>query len=373
MASYRKNLLTRIDEVCGSRPAFCKAVGISEGELQDYLTGREPMSYEFLDKASEILSIPAEEIGCYFFIDRAAMEMFEELYGDNADLVDLEDHENIGRFKNKDEQIEFLLGALAHEIGDPDSILVDGFDARIVKKKISNWYSITQSLCQVLMKLKNEHKIDDPDLLRRFNYALKRFGWGEAKKPEDLYEDKLEACSPYVELSEQFFIKNMIVQRGISAGEREVRKYYKEQKEYVDSLTEEDKLRWLEAKKKEFELFAYVMDEAMFKPDEERIYLDESSDVSKIYASTPQDRAKAMTDINEVKALKERYEDIFFNHVDKNRYLNSHRETIMRELIEECIALGYTAGLNANTTEILRRNRLSNTKSNRNEGESNTN
>lgn len=286
---------------------------------------------------------------------------------------------NKGKYEDKDKQIEVLLNAIAHEIGDP--MLEEpgtftperDFDPRKVKKAIMKWYGITQSALKLLFELKKEKgKELDPNQKRIINKNLKEFGWSDVKKKEDIIEKNLSDESPYIELSEQFFIHNMVIERGFARGRRETREYYEEQKKYVDSLTEEDKLRWLEAKKKEFELLAYVMDEAICLPDEERIYLDESSDIGKIYASTPQDRTKAMADLNEVKVLKERKEDIYIKHVYTNKYLNEHRETISRELIEDCIALGYTAGLNANTTEILRRNRFGNRKSNRNSSESNS-
>lgn len=375
MASLRKSLTNRIFERCGSVQAFEKALGLEEGELNCILSGELRLSFEQMEKAGEILSIPSEEIGYFFLIDQTELELYNELEKGEA----IEINSTLGRFEDKDEQINCLLSALSHELSDytdPQIMTSYDFDSRLVSKCISDWYNITRTFARILLDQKKDHKLDK-DQLRQFNKALDKFGWTKAKSKEELHQEKLDSNSPYIGLSEQFFIKNMVIQRGLASGKRSTREYYLEQKEYIESLTEEEKIRWLKAKRKEFELLGLVMDEAIYLPAEERTYIDESSDVSKLYQSTPEDRARAMTDINEVKALNERKQMLYSMYIDSKEPLDKHREIITKELIEEAIALGYTAGINANTTEVLRRAKgIStdyNTSDNSNSGKTNTN
>lgn len=60
------SLLWKIDQY-GTRTNFCKAVGITPVTLRKYITGATPMPSTFITKTCEVLSIPKEEIGAYFF------------------------------------------------------------------------------------------------------------------------------------------------------------------------------------------------------------------------------------------------------------------------------------------------------------------
>lgn len=61
------SLLWEIDRRFENRTEFCKKVGISGPTLWRYLKGTSPMPSDFIAKACEVLSIPKEEIGFYFF------------------------------------------------------------------------------------------------------------------------------------------------------------------------------------------------------------------------------------------------------------------------------------------------------------------
>lgn len=61
------SLLWRIDKKFGTRKAFCEAVGISANTLTNYVNGHTEMPSGFIEKACDVLSIPKEEIGFYFF------------------------------------------------------------------------------------------------------------------------------------------------------------------------------------------------------------------------------------------------------------------------------------------------------------------
>ena len=50
-----------------TQAAFCKAAGISANTLTNYINGKTPIPSTFINKACELLDIPLEEIGFYFF------------------------------------------------------------------------------------------------------------------------------------------------------------------------------------------------------------------------------------------------------------------------------------------------------------------
>lgn len=60
-------LLWKIDKVFKTKKAFCQAAGIDVKTLNNYITGRHAMPATFISKCCELLSIPTEEIGVYFF------------------------------------------------------------------------------------------------------------------------------------------------------------------------------------------------------------------------------------------------------------------------------------------------------------------
>lgn len=67
MANNYGLLLWRIDKKYGTKKAFCEAAEISANTLTNYTSGNTPMPSTFICKACELLEIPREEIGVYFF------------------------------------------------------------------------------------------------------------------------------------------------------------------------------------------------------------------------------------------------------------------------------------------------------------------
>lgn len=68
MFDYRK-LVGRIIEKFGSRRAFADACGISENSMSQKLSGKMKITTDDIVQWSkpELLDIPSEEIGVYFF------------------------------------------------------------------------------------------------------------------------------------------------------------------------------------------------------------------------------------------------------------------------------------------------------------------
>ena len=67
MANDYSSLLWKIGKKYGTQKAFCTAAGVSENTLSNYIKGKTPMPSTFIAKACELLAIPTEEIGFYFF------------------------------------------------------------------------------------------------------------------------------------------------------------------------------------------------------------------------------------------------------------------------------------------------------------------
>ena len=63
---YRK-LRGRIVEVFRTHRAFAKELGLSENSLSKKLNGRSQFDQNDMERWAELLKIPFEEIGLYFF------------------------------------------------------------------------------------------------------------------------------------------------------------------------------------------------------------------------------------------------------------------------------------------------------------------
>ena len=63
---YRK-LKGRIVEICGSQREFCKIAGITESLLSRKLNGMCAITQDDVYSWANILKIPAQDIGIYFF------------------------------------------------------------------------------------------------------------------------------------------------------------------------------------------------------------------------------------------------------------------------------------------------------------------
>ena len=61
------SLLWKVDHKFKYRTDFCKEIGISAPTLYRYMNGGSSMPSDVILKICEVLSIPKEEIGAYFF------------------------------------------------------------------------------------------------------------------------------------------------------------------------------------------------------------------------------------------------------------------------------------------------------------------
>ena len=66
--SYKtEKLQKRIEEKFGTQKAFADAVGMDKSTLSRYLSQGKDWKGSLLIKAVDVLDIPADEIGAYFF------------------------------------------------------------------------------------------------------------------------------------------------------------------------------------------------------------------------------------------------------------------------------------------------------------------
>lgn len=67
MPNNYAQLLWKIEKTFRTKKAFCTAIEIDPKTLKSYIDGENPMPATFISRACELLSIPKEEIGFYFF------------------------------------------------------------------------------------------------------------------------------------------------------------------------------------------------------------------------------------------------------------------------------------------------------------------
>lgn len=60
-------LLWKIEKTYKTKKAFCEAVKVSTKTFKSYIDGETAMPSAFIAKACQLLDIPNEEIGLYFF------------------------------------------------------------------------------------------------------------------------------------------------------------------------------------------------------------------------------------------------------------------------------------------------------------------
>ena len=222
---------------------------------------------------------------------------------------------------------------------------------------ITEWFDITQRLMKLLYKLKEENRntdILDPGDLKIINKAIKDFGWSNQLKTGEFYADNLDQNSPYVMLSELHDIENGITNK-VKREEKKVNKEIeKELRQKADSFVDEDiKRDYLKLTSEEYIHLARVMNQLRHVDNDMRSFIDENIDIYDLYAEYEKDEAQALKDIRDIKALSVRLDDILTG-LDGDPALKRRRDPIIKEIIYKAISLGYTAGINANTTEKLR-------------------
>ena len=240
--------------------------------------------------------------------------------------------------------------------------LVSEDGEKLTKASIDKWYDVTQRLIKLLYKVKSGYRLDNNEQ-RIFNDAVKAFGWGNQIKTGEFNQKTLDPDSPYLLLSVLYDIE---------------RTYTKEQREslkeavnvscLVNSAPEDEasQAEYRNLKTTQFMLLAQVS-AALRDLDEPRSkHIDISSDVQKLYLASEYYETKVHDDIEDIPVLKERYDDLLQkldNIKTISRYPESNKEWIKNEIIYKALSIGYTAGINANTTETLRRMNGSNNSS----------
>ena len=297
--------------------------------------------------------------------------------------------------KKDDNEIRELLNLAVNNIGDPygasrftdyyglnyasfgiddDPRYEEVYSTENMKSEIDRWYNITQSVMKILFTLKNEQKLD-VNQRRTFNRAMKAFGWENCKKVEDITFRNIDEESPYIQLSEMSEIITCAIRDFRKQRQRNGLDIRKEQKEYLNSIDDEKKLEYMRLKVQEFDQLATVMDDlrAYSKEEqdgritgqEERIYLDDSREVGELYKATKHNELQALADIHQVSVLTQRFTQLA-EECDNHPYLRDFH-SIVEEIIYKSISLGYSAGINANTTAALRRMK----EDNKSDGENN--
>ena len=71
MPNNYAQLLWLIEKNYGTKKAFYEAAGVTSKTFTGYIKGETPMPATFISKACELLSIPRDEIGFYFFTSDA--------------------------------------------------------------------------------------------------------------------------------------------------------------------------------------------------------------------------------------------------------------------------------------------------------------
>ena len=220
-------------------------------------------------------------------------------------------------------------------ITTPDAEQREEISLDNIEKAISKWYQITQSCMKMLLELKNDKKLSRNQAVT-FNKNLKEFGWYEqAKSKNGLVEEPLDIDCPYVMLQQEFGIEKMNFKR----------------------------------RKKVFDGIEKVLNKRMvkFKEEEkEKSLLFETGGIGNLYAEYESISQQAKADIEEIEVLKSR-KDALCDDMRKNVGIfkrDAIFDPFVEMYIDRAIALGYSAGLNANTTRILREMKQNNSSDN---------
>ncbi len=234
----------------------------------------------------------------------------------------------------------------------PYAMLEDAIDEA---ENVARWYSITQSLMKMLYKLEQDGKLTT-NQKRIYHEKRKLFGWDKVKSDGDMIDSKLDRESPYTQLC-------WLIERDCMA--------YKREDKAVQDINERGKQWQKNYDKKLFEKWgsdyialtniligdlAMVMHKLRNLEDEggSRTFIDENSGVSDLYKESEELEAQAMKDIRDIKVLSKRLDDLL-SVLERDPAMKRRKVAIENEVIYKAIEIGYTAGLNANTTEMLRK------------------
>ena len=245
---------------------------------------------------------------------------------------------------------------------------MDDFKISQVNDALNSWYNITQSMAKIL--LKELDNLDEKNA-RTAKTDIKKFGW-VVYDTSCLRESDLIDGSPYHTIRNYWDIENTAIskkRKRFAAEWDQINKDVKAQIAEKCPVTQEEREHYARLKADEFFLLAQVMDEIrrFENPwfDEKKEYLDENSGVSALYAESKELEAQALRDIDAVGGLAKRFDELH-TKLDSSKVLGQerYRRWIDEEIIYKAIAIGYTAGINANTTKMLRNNQQRNASNN---------
>ena len=227
---------------------------------------------------------------------------------------------------------------------------------------ITKWYDITQRVMKLLFKIKKEGRLDPEggnNEKRVFNNALRDFGWGNVKSEEKLSWKTLDSSSPYTEVAREWKKEAMASKVSLKARALIDEKFEDKYKKDIEELySGEVSQEYLKLKRHEFLYLAWVMKSLRDIEDggNTRSFIDETDDVSRLYLASSYDEERALNDIHDVKVLSERLGNLY-SEVDDFFIKSAYQEYIKDVVIYRALQIGYTAGINANTTQTLRKMR----------------
>ncbi len=246
---------------------------------------------------------------------------------------------------------------------DFDDVFLD--DVGDKAHNLASWYNNTQSLMKLLYELEAAGKLTDKQK-RTYHRKRKEFGWDKVKSEKDFIDSNLNTDSPYAQLVTLFEHDCMAYRRKKKVFQA-IDDHYKEwQKQQARELCKDGGLSSLQLRQFAISDLAYTM--ARLREVEAdgglRTYIDENSGVSDLYKESEEVEAQALKDIQDIRVLTERLNKLL-ELIDNDPAMKRRKVAIENEVIYKAIEIGYTAGLNANTTQMLRRSNDGNSSGNK--------
>lgn len=230
--------------------------------------------------------------------------------------------------------------------------------------ELASWYNNTQSLVKLLYELEAAGKLTEKQK-RTYHRKRKEFGWDKVKSEKDIIDKNLKSNSPYTQLVQLFERDCMAYRREQKDFERISDYLLGEQEKEAREFYEKHGKEQFERLNQKIKDLANVMD---WLRDVEsggsiRTFIDEDSGVSALYKESEEVEAQALQDIQDIRVLSERVNNLL-SEVETNLgnapAMKRLKVSLENEVIYKAIQIGYTAGLNANTTEMLRKMKADN-------------
>lgn len=227
-------------------------------------------------------------------------------------------------------------------------------------ESIAQWYSITQSLMKMLYKLEQDGKLTT-NQKRIYHEKRKLFGWDKVKSDGDMIDSKLNRESPYTQLV-WLMGRDCMAYRREEKAVHDINERSKQwQKDYDKKFYKDIGDPYMRLTESAIITLAAVMHDLrnLEKDGGQRVFIDEDSGVSDLYRESKELEAQALKDIKDVKVLSQRLDELI-EPLERDPAMRARKVTEENGVIYKAIQLGYTAGLNANTTEMLRKMKADN-------------